>query len=219
MSAPSARPIRVAVVEDDDALRDSLEALLSRHGGFACVGAFPDAASALAALPGLAPEVVLMDIHLPDRSGIECVAELRSRCPSTQAVMLTTFDDDDLVFSALEAGAKGYLLKRAAPEEILEAIADVHRGGSPMTSSIARKVVQAFHRPPRGQPPTESLTPRETELLEHLVRGLAYKQVADRMGISIDTVRSHIRKVYEKLQVHSRTEAVMKFIGHDSRQG
>jgi DNA-binding NarL/FixJ family response regulator len=216
MTVPSASPIRVAVVEDDEALRDSLVRLLDRHDGFACVGAFQDAASALAALPALAPDVVLMDIKLPDRSGIECVAELRARSPRTQAVMLTTFDDDDLVFSALQAGAKGYLLKRTAPEEILEAVADVHRGGAPMTSSIARKVVQTFHRPPRA---SEGLTAREQELLEHLARGLCYKEAADRMGISIDTVRSHIRKVYEKLQVHSRTEAVMKFIGHDSRRG
>jgi len=166
--------------------------------------------------------VVLMDIQLPGCSGIDCVKDLRPALPRTQFVMLTMFDDDDLVFNAIAAGANGYLLKRATTEEILDAVASVHLGGSPITSSIARKVVQAFRRiAAAAQPPTaapdvsaasdQGLSPREEEMLGHLARGLPYKEVADRMNISIDTVRSYIRRVYEKLQVHSRHEAVIKF--------
>jgi DNA-binding NarL/FixJ family response regulator len=206
-------PIRVALVEDDDAFRELVRGFLDRTPGLACVGALADFATALAALPSLVPDVVLVDIQLPGRSGIDCVLALRPRLPRAQWVMLTTFDDDDLVFRSLQAGAAGYLLKRSAPGEIVDAIRDVHHGGSPMTSHIARKVVQAFHRPPALPGSHEGLSAREQELLRHLAHGLAYKEVADRMAISIDTVRSHIRRVYEKLEVHSRTEAVVKYLG------
>jgi DNA-binding NarL/FixJ family response regulator len=224
MKRSGSNAVRVAVVEDDNVVRARLQQFLGSRPGLECIGTFGDAESACATLPSLTPDVVLMDIQLPRRSGIDCVKELRPALPRTQFVMLTTFDDDDLVFNAIAAGANGYLLKRATPEEILDAVANVHEGGSPITSSIARKVVQAFRRaaavapPPRTAPDASSageqgLSPREEEMLGHLARGLPYKEVADRMNISIDTVRTYVRRVYEKLQVHSRHEAVIKFRG------
>jgi len=222
MNPTGSDAVRVAVVEDDSVIRARLQQFIGSRPGLQCIATFSDAESACATLPSLTPDVVLMDIQLPGRSGIDCVKDLRSALPKTQFVMLTTFDDDDLVFNAIKAGANGYLLKRATTEEILDAVASVHQGGSPITSSIARKVVQAFRRnaadaqPPKteaGLPSStdERLSPREEEMLSHLARGLPYKEVADRMHISIDTVRSYIRRVYEKLQVHSRHEAVIKF--------
>lgn len=222
MNRSGSDAVRVAVVEDDSVIRARLQQFVGARPGLQCIATFSDAESALATLPSLAPDVVLMDIQLPGRSGIDCVADLRPMLPRTQFVMLTTFDDEDLVFNAIKAGANGYLLKRAGTEEILDAVANVHQGGSPITSSIARKVVQAFRRiaaeapPPKteAEAPSSSdqrLAPREEEMLGHLARGLPYKEVADRMDISIDTVRSYIRRVYEKLQVHSRHEAVIKF--------
>jgi len=214
--------VRVAVVEDDSIIRGRLQQFLGSRPDLQCIATFSDGESACATLPSLSPDVVLLDIQLPGCSGIDCVKDLRPGLPRTQFVMLTMFDDDDLVFNAIAAGANGYLLKRATPEEILDAVASVHLGGSPITSSIARKVVQAFRRiaaaaqPPKAAPDVsaasaQGLSPREEEMLGHLARGLAYKEVADRMNISIDTVRSYIRRVYEKLQVHSRHEAVIKF--------
>jgi DNA-binding NarL/FixJ family response regulator len=222
MNRPGSDGVRVAVVEDDGVIRARLQQFIGSRPGLQCIATFSDAESACATLPSLEPDVVLMDIQLPGRSGIDCVKDLRPALPQTQFVMLTTFDDDDLVFNAIAAGANGYLLKRATTEEILDAVASVHQGGSPITSSIARKVVQAFRRiaaaaqPLKAEagPPLSSderLSPREEEMLGHLARGLPYKEVADRMNISIDTVRSYIRRVYEKLQVHSRHEAVIKF--------
>ena len=216
--------VRVAVVEDDDVIRARLQQFLGSRPDLQCVATFSDAESATATLPSLTPDVVLMDIQLPGRSGIDCVKDLRPVLPRTQFVMLTMFDDDDLVFNAIAAGANGYLLKRATTEEILDAVTSVHEGGSPITSSIARKVVQAFRRvaaiapPPRTAPAAppaaeQGLSPREEEMLNHLARGLPYKEVAERMNISIDTVRTYIRRVYEKLQVHSRHEAVIKYRG------
>lgn len=163
-------------------------------------------------IPKLLPDVVLMDIHLPNMSGVECTARLRQLAPSLQILMLTVYEDSETIFKALKAGASGYLLKRTAPAQILEAIADVHRGGAPMTSEIARKVVQSFRAPEPSPPGTEPLTRREEEILELLARGYASKEIAEALSISFDTVRTHLRHIYEKLHVRSRTEAVIKYL-------
>lgn len=164
------------------------------------------------ALPGEKPDVVLMDINLGGMSGIECVERIKASHPEMQVLMLTVYEDNELIFQALTAGASGYLLKRSPPAKLLEAIADVHQGGSPMSSAIARRVVQSFqkpHHPPAARP---ALSPREQNVIEALARGDAYKQIADRLGISIPTVRTYIRRIYEKLHVHTRTEAVAKYL-------
>lgn len=205
--------VRVAVVEDDRRTRESLAVLIDGTPGYRCVGAYADAESALECLPIQCPHVVLMDIHLRRLSGVECVRRLKPLLPATQVLMLTVFEDEERIFEALTAGATGYMTKRAAPAEILAAIAEVHQGGSPMSSAIARKVVQAFQQVRQAPRPSGlTLSPREAELLGLLARGLRYKEIADQMHIALDTVRSHIRRIYEKLQVTSRTEAVVKFL-------
>lgn len=209
-----AGPVRVAIVEDDPGTRQSLALLIGGTPGFQCVGVHADAETALAEIPNGQPDVVLMDIQLPGLSGLECVRRLKARLPAVQFIMLTVFEDDERVFDSLAAGATGYLLKRASPVEILEAITEVQRGGSPMTSAIARKVVQAFHRPSSATAATAiEISPREQQILTLLSRGFRYKEIAEQLGIALDTVRSHIRRLYEKLQVTSRTEAVVKFLG------
>lgn len=209
-----AGPVRVAIVEDDPGTRQSLSLLIGGTSGFQCVGVHADAETALAEIPNRRPDVVLMDIQLPGLSGLECVRRLKARLPAVQFIMLTVFEDDERVFDALAAGATGYLLKRASPAEILEAITEVQRGGSPMTSAIARKVVQTFHRPASPAATTAvEVSPREQQILTLLARGYRYKEIAEQLGIALDTVRSHIRRLYEKLQVTSRTEAVVKFLG------
>ena len=207
-------PITVAIVEDDQNLREDLASLIASRRGFRCIGSFPSAEDALKSLPEKRPDVVVMDINLPKMSGIECTQELKSRLPEAQVVMLTMFDDADLIFAALRAGASGYLLKRAAPTELLAAIEQVHRGGSPMSPEIARQVVRFFQTAKQAAPAdSEDLSDRERELLSLLARGKQYKEIADQLAISTDTVRSHIRRIYRKLHVHSRTEAAVKFLG------
>lgn len=207
--------IHVAIVEDDAKLRATLERFLGAQTGFRCVGAFPNAESALAGIPKVRPDVVLMDINLPGMSGIECVAKLRSVMSSAKIIMLTVFEESEQVFSALSAGAFGYLVKSTRPAKILEAIRDVHGGGSPMSSNIARKVVQTLHAQAAAQSVrravTETLSAREIEVLEALSKGHTYKQISSDLGISIGTVRTYIQRIYEKLHVHSHTEAVAKF--------
>jgi DNA-binding NarL/FixJ family response regulator len=209
--APS---IRVALVEDDASIRRALEIILGGAPGFECVGAYASAEEALSRLVDQAPDVVLMDIQLPRMSGVACVRQLKERCPEVQVLMLTVFEDDELVFESLAAGATGYLLKRTPPADLLEAIAEIRRGGSPMSGYIARKVVQSFHKrvPRTGE--HLPLTHREREILQQLAQGARYKEIADTLSISLDTVRTHLRRIYEKLHVHSRTEAVVKFLGH-----
>lgn len=204
-------PLRVSIVEDDPQLRADFARLISEAEGMTCVGRFASGEEALAQLgvAGEASDVVLMDINLPGMTGIECVRALRARATPSQIVMLTTFDDAALVFESLKAGASGYILKRAALEELLAAIRDVASGGAPMTGAIARKVVQYFGQ--RGPAPeVEALTGREREVLVALSQGQQYKEVADTLGISINTVRKHIKAIYEKLHVNTRLHAVGK---------
>jgi DNA-binding NarL/FixJ family response regulator len=208
--------IRVSIVEDDARVRASLARLIDGTDRFSCVSQHETAERAIAELPAIRPDVVLMDINLPGLSGVECVRRLKVVLPDVQVVMLTVYEDTDLIFAALAAGATGYLLKRTPPDELLGGIWDVHRGGSPMTGHIARKVVQSFREADRSGEGDGALSPREREVLDHLAQGYLYKEIAARLAISYDTVHTYVRRIYEKLQVHSRTEAVAK---HLSRPG
>ncbi len=205
-------PIYVAIVEDKKEIREGLTFLLNSSDGYKCVGSFDNAEDALEKIPGLGPQVVLMDINLPEMDGITCVRLLKKNLPALQVIMLTVYEDTDRIFEALTAGASGYLLKRTPPAKIMESISDVHRGGSPMSSEIARKVVQSFQKPLAPPNETDSLSGREKEILTHLSKGFTYREIGDQLFISEETVRSHLRRIYEKLQVHSRTEAVVKFL-------
>jgi DNA-binding NarL/FixJ family response regulator len=207
-------PIKVAIVDDDEGIRASLAALIRRASAFRLTGDYPDAETALTAIPRDPPDVVLMDINLPRMNGVECVRQLKVALPQVQFLMLTVYEDSDSLFNSLKAGASGYLLKRTASARLLEAIRDVNAGGSPMTPQLARRVVQHFIKASATEPDSavSKLTPGEREFLDHLANGYAYKEIADRMNISIDTVRSYVRSVYEKLHVHSRTEAVVKYL-------
>ena len=213
--------ISVAVVEDSAGVRRSLEMLLSESTGFRCVGAYGSGEEALQGVPRNPPDVVLMDIHLPNISGIECTARLKQQLPGLQVVMLTVYTDTEKVFKALRAGASGYLLKRSPPERILEAITEVRQGGAPMTREIARQVVEAFKEPVKNATEADcELTRRENEVLELLSRGFANKEIAQNLSVSLDTVRYHLKQIYEKLHVRSRTEAVSRFVGtHDPSGG
>jgi DNA-binding NarL/FixJ family response regulator len=204
--------ITVSIVEDDARVRESLAGLISRAPGFECVSHYPTGEEALAEIPKKKPAVVLMDINLPGMSGIECVRKLKAVEPSCQIVMLTVYENTEQIFKALANGASGYLLKATPPEELLSAIQDVQRGGSPMTSHIARKVVQSFQQSATSAKATENLSPREQEVLELLAKGFLYKEIADQLHISFETVHTYIRRIYEKLQVRSRTEAVAKYL-------
>lgn len=204
--------ITVSIVEDNDQLRSTLARVLNRADGFQCVGQHPSAEAALAALPNEKPNVVLMDINLPGMNGVECVRKLKQIVPGTQVMMLTVYEDTENIFNALAAGATGYMLKRTPRDELLAAIREVYAGGSPMTTHIARKVVQSFQRAPAASEPTEDLSPREKEVLDCLAQGFLYKEIAEKLGISYETVHTYIRRIYEKLQVRTRTEAVAKFL-------
>jgi len=204
--------IKVSIIEDDDWIRENLAARIRQTAGFQCAGAHRTAEEALLAVPAASPDVVLMDINLPKMNGIECVRQLKALLPTAQILMLTVYEDSDKIFNSLLAGASGYLLKRTPQAEILEAIAEVHRGNSPMTGHIARKVVQYFNQRGSAATEVEKLSKREREVLEHLARGVPYKEIADVLSVSIDTVRVHIKGIYGKLHVHSRGEAVAKYL-------
>ena len=204
--------IKVAIVDDDEGIRNSLASLIRRAPSLKLAGDYPDAETALVQIPKHAPDVVLMDINLPGKNGVECVRELKAALPAVQFLMLTVYEDSDSLFNSLKAGASGYLLKRTASARLIDAIRDVHTGGSPMTPQLARRVVQHFSRATDGGAAVAKLTPGERDFLEQLSNGYAYKEIADRMNISIDTVRSYVRTVYEKLHVHSRTEAVVRYL-------
>ena len=214
MTARSDKPtaLGVSIVEDDEDIRSNLAHLVARAADLRLVGEYDCAENALAQIPAAAPDVVLMDINLPGMNGIECVRRLKAALPKVQIIMLTVYEDGDQIFQSLRAGASGYLLKRTPGAKILESIRDVHAGGSPMNSHIARRVVQFFNQIPRGGSGLESLSDREKEVLEQLSRGRLYKEIADGLGISLDTVRKHLQSVYQKLHVHSRTEAVVKYL-------
>lgn len=212
-------PITVSIVEDNEQLRETLARVINRADGFACAGQHASAEAALEGIPQEQPNAVLMDINLPGMNGVECVRRLKQLLPQTQVVMLTAYEDTENIFSSLAAGASGYLLKRSKSAEILEALRDVQKGGSPMSTHIARKVVQSFQSSPRpattaGAPaePTEELSPREQEVLDLLSQGFMYKEISDKLGISFETVRTYIRRIYEKLHVRTRTEAVAKVL-------
>ncbi len=203
----------VAIVEDDADLCENIASLIARSKSLKFLSAFSSGEEALARLPALLPAVVVMDINLPGISGVECTRLLKSVLPETQVLMLTMFDDAESIFGALRAGASGYLLKRSAPAGLVEAIQQAAEGGAPMSPQIARKVVQFFRSPGAGSADDDGLTDRERELLSLLARGDQYKEIADQLSISMDTVRSHIRRIYKKLHVHSRTEATVRFLG------
>ena len=209
----------VAIVEDNAALGSSLKKVVESDATLRCIGVWTTAEDALKKIDAFRPHIVLMDINLPGMSGIEATARLKQYLPDIKVVMVTVYRDHDKIFAALKAGACGYLLKRSNPAEVREAIHDVRSGGAPMSPEIARRVVEAFHQPVKtGPSPLDDvkLSKRETEILELLCEGLANKEIADRLDISVETVRVHLKHVYEKLHVRSRTEAAMKF--RDSRE-
>ena len=205
---------RVAIVEDNQVIRESLCAYVQTDPEFHCVCACPSAQEALELLPKHQPDIVLMDIQLPDFSGIECTSKLKQLLPVVRVLMVTVYGDPDLIFKALRAGACGYLLKRCTPEELVAALREVQQGGAPMSREIARKVIAFFQEPAKPQeipPEFQSLSPREREILELLAQGFPDKEIADRLGLRHGTIRWHLQHVYEKLHVRSRTEAVLKF--------
>jgi DNA-binding NarL/FixJ family response regulator len=208
--------ISVSIVEDNDKLRATLVKVIGRADGFRCASDYRSAEDALIGLPKIKPDVVLMDINLPGMNGVECVRQLKTLLPATQVMMLTVYEDTDNIFSALAAGASGYMLKRTPAKELLEAIRDVQRGGSPMTTHIARKVVLTFQKSAAAATKTANelseLSDREQQVLDLLAQGLIYKEIAEKLGISYETVHTYIRRIYEKLQVRTRTEAVAKFL-------
>jgi DNA-binding NarL/FixJ family response regulator len=208
-------PIKVSIVEDSRGTRESLSELLGRAEAMRCVGKHPDGEEALQQIPLEQPDVVLMDINLPKMSGIECVAQLKKTLPKTQVLMLTTYEENDLIFESLRHGASGYLLKNMPSTELIQAIEQVHAGGAPMSMQIARKVVSHFRLIKEPQSDMEKLTRREHEILVLLAKGYLYKEIGEHLGIALSTVRAHLHTVYEKLHVQSRTEAVVKFLNRE----
>ena len=205
--------ISVAIVEDNAEIRRNLSRYIGEAPGFRCACACASGEEALRAIPQSPPDVVLMDIQMPGMGGIACTASLKKLLPTVPVMMLTVYEDNDAIFSALKAGASGYLLKRSAPAKLLEAIKELHRGGAPMTSEIARRVIHSFHKAKPEFPPQDKLTGREEEILQCLAQGYATKEIADKLSVSYDTVRYHLKHIYDKLHVHSRTEAVIKYLG------
>jgi DNA-binding NarL/FixJ family response regulator len=204
--------IKVALVEDTRGIRESWARLIDGAPGFQCVCTCGSGEEALKKLPSVMPDVVLMDINLPGISGIECTTALKQRLPKLQILIVTVHADNDRIYAALQAGASGYLLKRTTSAELLQAISDVTRGGAPMTGEIARKVIASFRRPAPVAVKDAGLTPREEEILALLTQGYANKEIADILSVSFDTVRTHLRHIYEKLHVRSRTEAATRYL-------
>jgi len=213
------KAIQVALVEDDAGVRANLAALLNTSPGFSCQAAYPDALTALKSIPAHRPDVVLMDINMPGMPGTECVSRLKTVAPTLPILMLTVYDDSEQIFKSLMAGANGYLLKRTPKGKLLEAIREISNGGAPMSRPIARRVVQFFQEikqlPERvtRAPEVQNLTEREEQVLSLLAKGYAYKEISDLMKISFETVRTHVRSIYDKLHVHSRTQATLKYLG------
>jgi DNA-binding NarL/FixJ family response regulator len=211
--------IKVAIVEDNEGIRESWVRSIGGATGFEVVCACPSAEDAVERIPPLRPDVVLMDIHLPGSSGIECTARLKQILPQTQILMVTVYNDSRRVFQALQAGASGYLLKRTKVSELLQAIRNVIQGGGPMSGEIARKVIEAFQRPAPATDTSAVLSQREQDVLEILSQGFSNKEIASRLNISAQTVNSHLKHIYEKLHVRSRTEAVLKFSTRAGKAG
>jgi DNA-binding NarL/FixJ family response regulator len=210
-------PITVTLIEDDVEASQALRELLSREPKLRLLSCCASAEEALSVIPAAPPDVLLVDINLPGMSGIECVSILTAQRPGLRVLMLTTYEEADLIFDSLRAGASGYLLKKRVPEELVQAVEDVHQGGAPMSMQVARKVVDYFQRPRPASVGIETLTAREEEILGRLAKGAFDKEIADQLGISIHTVRTHLRHIYEKLHVQSRTEAVVKFLEQGPR--
>jgi DNA-binding NarL/FixJ family response regulator len=205
--------IKISIVEDQPEMRESLVAWISDAPGLRCVGAHATGEEALKKIPEENPDVVLMDINLTGMNGIQCVSRLKESLPKTQVLMLTTYDEGDMIFDSLRAGANGYLLKNMPQADLVEAVQQVHAGGAPMSLQIARKVISHFHQSKKPNPEVEQLTGRELEILKLLAKGYMYKEIADQLSITMSTVRSHVCAVYEKLHVHSRSQAAKKLVG------
>ena len=203
--------IKVGIVEDNKTLREGFETLINRTPGLQCVCTCTTVAEALRKIPKAHPDVVLMDIQLPDKSGVECTAQVKELLPSIHIIIVTVYEDSERIFQALRAGACGYLLKRARPERVIAAIQEAQEGGVPMTPEIARKVIGHFREQAAAASEAESLSPREKEVLQLVMHGLANKEIAERLGVTLAAVKWHLQHIYEKLHVHSRTEAAMKF--------
>jgi DNA-binding NarL/FixJ family response regulator len=208
-------PITICIVEDNADMREGVAQVLNDVPGLRCTNTYANAEDAVRDLPGLKPDVALVDIHLPGMNGIECVAILKAQIPQLQVLMLTRYEQSDLIFDSIRAGASGYLLKRTPAAELIQAVEQVHAGGAPMTMQIARKVINYFREIQKPSSEVETLTPREKEALTLLAKGYVYKKIASDLGISINTLRVHLRAIYEKLHVHSRTEATVKYFGRD----
>lgn len=202
--------IKVAIVEDNRTLREGFETLINRSDDMKCICTSSTVEEALKQIPKMKPDVVLMDIQLPDGTGIECTASLKEQLPETQVVCVTVYEDTDRIFRALQAGACGYLLKRADPERIVQAVREAHKGDVPMTPEIARKVIGQFQTQAQTTSNVEKLTARENEVLRHVMHGMTNKEIADYMHVSVATIKFHLQHIYEKLHVHSRTEAALK---------
>jgi DNA-binding NarL/FixJ family response regulator len=207
--------IRVSIVEDNAGIRKSFVALLNETPGLVCASAYGTAEEAVRLFPADKPSVALIDIHLPGMDGIECVGRLKAALPGLQVLMLTRYEQSDLIFNSIRAGASGYLLKNTPPNDLVQAIEQVHAGGAPMTMQIARKVIDHFRRIQKPASDVEKLTPREQEVLALLAKGYLYKEISSNLGVTINTLRNHLRNIYEKLHVHSRTEATVKFFGRE----
>jgi DNA-binding NarL/FixJ family response regulator len=203
--------IKVAIVEDSKTTREGLEAIINLSTDFRCICTCSTAEEALKVLPKHEPELVLMDIQLPNMSGVDCVARLKELLPAVKAIMVTVYEDPDRIFRALRAGASGYLLKRSTPEEVLNAMREVQQGGGAMSGEIARKVIGYFREQNTAKAEVDELTPREREVLELVVHGLSNKEIADRLSLTVEAIRWHLKHIYQKLHVHSRTEAALKF--------
>lgn len=216
MSLPKTdTPITIAIVEDDSETREGLVELLSQETRVHCLGIYSTGEAAVRHIPTLKPDTALVDINLPGMNGIECVSRLKKQLPKLQVLMLTKYEESDLIFNSLRAGASGYLLKKNLNEELISAIEQVHAGGAPMSLQIARKVVDHFSRIKQPASDLENLTLREQEVLALLAKGFLYKEISDRLGISFHTLRNHQRAIYEKLHVHSRTEATAKYLARE----
>jgi len=206
-------PIRVAIVEDLAEVRDGLSELIESDRELSFIESFENAETAVQKLPDLHADIVLMDINLPGMSGIDCIRSIKEKCPGTQFMMFTVYENDEKVFEALKAGASGYLLKNTGLVQLIESLKELHNGGSPMSANIARKLVTLFRNEQKEVSNLEILSSRENEILQLLTKGLLYKEIADQLGISVSTVRQHIHHIYEKLHVQNRTEAINKAFG------